>query len=97
MTPDLLAAWSPDVDEPPVTTTRRREVVDIDTLDDGRCKASSWRGRIPRRPDYESHFGPGGFNRCVGPDDHVNRLHKDEWGNVFKTDPFRVVRREATP
>ena len=25
---------------------------------------------------------------------HVNPLHRDEWGNVFSLDPFRVVRKE---
>lgn len=89
--------WDPDVIEPPVTPAeprKPREVVDIDTLDDDRCKASTWRASVPSRPTYENHFGPGGFNRCIGPEGHVNPLHKDEWDLVFSTEPFRVVRKE---
>lgn len=88
--------WDPDVIEAvsPVAGRKAREVVDIDTLDDGRCKASTWRVAVPSRPTYESHFGPGGFNRCIGPAGHVNPLHKDEWDQVFSIDPFRVVRKE---
>lgn len=73
---------------------RRSSPIDLDTLDDGRCKASSWRGAIGRGT-YENHFGRGGYNRCVGKEGHANPLHKDEWGQVFRLTPsFRVVRRE---
>jgi hypothetical protein len=75
----------------------RREVVDLDTLDDGRCKASSWSGRKPAKPTYENHFGPGGYNRCIGSDGHPNPTHKDDWGYVFIQDPeghVRTLRRE---
>lgn len=78
---------------------RTREVVDLDALDDGRCKATSWSpaGRPPKKPTYENHFGPGGYNRCVGSAGHANPTHKDEWGNVFLREGqrFRLVRREV--
>lgn len=87
--------WDPNVQERTIPKRKPKAVpFDIDTLDDGRCKASSWRGPLPNKPMYHSYFGPGGFNRCSGPDGHVNHLHRDEWGNVFRLDPFRVVRRE---
>lgn len=93
MADKIVPPWDPDVDEvEPVV--RKREVVDLDALDDGRCTASSWRAAKPLRSTYDNHFGPGGFNRCVGHDGHANHLHKDEWGNVFGVDPFRVVRKE---
>lgn len=83
-------------DGPPAHLRATREVVDIDTLDDGRCKASSWRSRPPVRPTYENLFGPGGYNRCIGTKEHVNPHHKDEWGNVFMLTEkgFLVLRKE---
>ena len=88
--------WDPDVIEAVPPVKAKPEVFDLSTLDDGRCQASSWRGggKPPRRPKYETYFGPGGYNRCVGQEGHVNPLHRDEWGNVFSLDPFRVVRKE---
>lgn len=50
-----------------------------------RCPASSWRGK-PHRP-----YGPGGFNRCVKDDDN-HTLHEDSFGNVFRSEPFKVMR-----
>lgn len=70
-------------------------------LDDGRCKATSWgpaHTKLPQKPKYENHFGPGGFNRCIGGDRHRNELHKDEWGHVFSVDGsggVKVKRIEA--
>jgi|PlaIllAssembly_1097288.scaffolds.fasta_scaffold75052_5 hypothetical protein len=91
----MSRVWDPDVDEvEPVVRVRTRDVLDLDALDDGRCKASSWRGGQPDKPTYQNVFGPGGYNRCVGGAGHANRLHKDEWGNVFQLEPFRVVRKE---
>ncbi len=89
----MSRVWDPDVDEP-VVVVQLKERFDFDALDDGRCKASSWRGGRGGKPTYENVFGPGGYNRCVGGAGHANRLHKDEWGNVFQLEPFRVVRKE---
>lgn len=81
-----------------VEPTAPKEYVDIDALDDGRCKASSWRVKQPEKTSYESLFGRGGYNRCIGAAGHANPLHKDEWGHVFRVDPdgsnFKVVRQE---
>lgn len=91
------ATWHEDGIEPVEDyLSTVRPPLDLDDLDDGRCKASTWRGPRPQRPDYENHFGPGGFNRCIGREGHVNHLHKDEWGHVFTIDPVRVVRVEPT-
>jgi hypothetical protein len=86
--------WDENVDETPPEPD---PAIDINALDDGLCKASSWRTPLPQKPTYENHFGPGGFNRCVGSADHLNRLHKDGWGNVFEVagTGFRVIRREG--
>lgn len=91
-----MTTWDPDnaFDGPFPKRESPRVVVDIDEIDDGRCKVSSWRAVPPKRATYEGHFGPGGFNRCVGHQGHANPLHKDEWGNVFALEPFRVVRKE---
>lgn len=95
--------WAEDVDEKVPQPTEGRQVVHLDELDDGRCKASTWRlnGHKPAKPTYENHFGPGGFNRCIGSEGHSNRLHKDEWGYVFSQSPetgkVKVVRLEAAP
>lgn len=90
--------WHEDTPEISPGVRSSQEPIDIDTLEDGRCKASSWRkGKLPEKPTYESHFGPSGYNRCIGRVDHLNELHKDEWGNVFlkKEDGgTRVVRTE---
>lgn len=52
---------------------------------DDRCKASSYRQYpMPRSKTYETFFGPGGYNRCIGSAGHANPRHKDEWGNVFE-------------
>lgn len=92
--------WDENEDESVLIPPEAIEV-DLATLADGRCKMSTWRVRKPQHPTYEHHFGVGGFNRCVGSDEHVNRLHKDEWGNVFVINPEdgtpRVVRREMPP
>lgn len=98
----MTQMWDENVDEAvPSTGTGTREPVDLDTLDDGRCKASSWRVRKPATPTYENHFGPGGFNRCLGSEGHVNRLHKDDWGHVFAVNEdgsgFLIVRDERPP
>lgn len=76
-----------------------KEYVDLNSLDDGRCKASSYRvARMPERTTYENLFGVGGYNRCMGASGHANPLHKDEWGHVFRVDEdganFKVVRQE---
>lgn len=93
--------WDPDTNETSVST--KVVVLDPADLDDGRCAASSYReyvrasglGRVPRNPDYETWFGTGGYNRCVGPSGHANVLHKDEFGQVFQGEPgFKVVRVE---
>lgn len=90
--------WREDVVEHPEPPPRKRTPIDIDALQDGRCKASTWRkATMPKKPDYENHFGPGGYNRCIGSSGHVNWLHKDEWGHVFTVDDeghVRVVRTE---
>lgn len=90
--------WDQNTIEVVPEPSPRGQHVDLDTLDDGRCKASSWRVKRAAKPDYEGHFGPGGYNRCIGDEGHTNPLHKDEWGNVFRVDPdgthFRVVRTE---
>jgi hypothetical protein len=78
-------------------SARARVPVSLDDIDDGRCKGSSWRNDKTAKPTYQNHFGPGGFNRCVGTEGHANPLHKDEWGNVFTAEPFRVVRKEWAP
>lgn len=89
--------WREDEDESG-TVLSAREPISLDDIDDGRCKASSWRVKPPQKPTYESHFGVGGFNRCIGSEGHANRLHKDEFGDVFRINPdgtgFRVVRTE---
>lgn len=84
-------AWDENAPEP---QPLRPPPFDLSTLDDGRCHSTSWRPQRPAKVRYESVFGPGGYNRCVGSDGHANPLHKDEWGNVFRTDPFRVTRHE---
>jgi hypothetical protein len=89
--------WDENVIESAAARPRPREHVDLDTLDDGRCKASTWRPSTPRpaKPTYENHFGPGGYNRCIGSEGHVNPLHKDEWGYVFAAQPvLKVIRHE---
>lgn len=102
MIPTPSPTWDPDVDETAaVVTPPRMPLADPAELNDGRCIASSWRAAVPRRrPHYESWYGPGGYNRCVGHADHANPLHKDEWGHVFRVDPdgtnFRVIRMEST-
>lgn len=78
-----------------------KQVVYLDELDDGRCKASSWRSNatLPRKPTYEHHFGVAGYNRCIGSEGHANQYHKDEWGFVFHIAPdgaFRVIREEGS-
>ena len=98
--PPLDDGWREDVDEQPAVPTEATPIISSpDSLDDGRCVASSWRGKVPtQRPTYESWFGPAGYNRCIGSAGHVNRLHKDEWGYVFSLaddrTEFRVVRHE---
>lgn len=83
----------PDAPQPTAPESRR-VVVDLDALDDGRCKASTYRtSRMPDRPTYENHFGPGGYNRCIGRVDHPNPTHKDEWGHVF-SETGRILRIE---
>lgn len=87
--------WDENVVEPVVKPIEKVALpFDYDSLDDGRCKVSSWRGPKAQKRTYENVFGPGGFNRCIGKADHANLLHKDEWGNVFQADPFRVIRKE---
>lgn len=80
---------------------RRGPTVDLDTLADGRCTATTWgpSTRPPTKPVYENFFGPGGYNRCIGGTDHANPLHKDEWGHVFTVDEHgsRHVVRKETP
>lgn len=91
------ATWNPDAVETAPERVGRGPVVHLDDLDDGRCKASSWRHPLPAKPTYENHFGPGGYNRCIGDEGHANRLHKDEWGYVFRAEAdggFRIVRLE---
>lgn len=92
--------WDEDKIEPipyPVREPKQRKPVGLDEINDGRCKFSSWSGPKPAKPTYENHFGPGGFNRCIGSEGHVNPLHKDEWGNVFSRGSdgaFRLLRTE---
>jgi hypothetical protein len=91
--------WNPDVPDVEPEVIKAREPIDIDALNDGRCKASTWgpsRAKLPAKPTYENYFGPGGFNRCIGPEDHSNPRHKDEWGHVFELTAAgcHVVRRE---
>lgn len=91
--------WDENAGEEDRFVQSAREIVRLDELEDGRCKASSWRIKAPVKPTYESHFGPGGFNRCIGHEDHRNPTHKDEWGHVFRVNQdgtdFRVLRTEA--
>lgn len=79
--------------------TSRREHIDLDELDDGRCKASTWNPHYkPEKPDYENHFGPGGYNRCIGSEGHANPTHKDEWGHIFvrtEQGSLRILRMEG--
>jgi hypothetical protein len=87
-------------DGPRAPHRARGPVVNLDTLDDGRCHATTWAGarKPPRAPTYENHFGPGGYNRCIGSEGHANPLHKDEWGHVFSVDEdgaVTQVRRET--
>jgi hypothetical protein len=88
--------WDPNVNEPPMGKPTKSVPFDLDTLDDGVCKASSWRSdRLTRKRTYDNTFGTGGFNRCQGPEGHANHLHKDHWGIVFQVEPkFRVIRKE---
>lgn len=95
------ATWDEDATEDLGQLVRSsRTPVDLDDIQDGRCKASSWRDRgvTRQRPTYENHFGPGGYNRCIGTEGHTNSRHKDEWGHVFEVDEdgtnFRVIRME---
>ena len=87
-----------DAEDGPEPGAEPKQYVDVDTLDDGRCKASTYRDKQPAKTTYESLFGRGGYNRCIGGADHPNPLHKDEWGHVFRLDEggFRVVRNEPT-
>lgn len=86
-------AWDPHTDGP--VPMQRRQPIDPETLEDGRCLASSWRSPMPKNTrTYENWFGPGGYNRCIGHEAHRNPLHKDEWGHVFSLDPFHVVYTE---
>lgn len=84
----------------PSDRTKRGPVVDLARLDDGRCHATTWAAarKPPAKPTYENHFGPGGYNRCIGSEGHANPLHKDEWGHVFTTGEdgayARTIRRE---
>lgn len=92
------ATWDEDVVETPTAPPQPTRVpIDLNALTDGRCKASTWRGGIPAKPTYENHFGPGGYNRCIGTAGHDNPLHKDDWGYVFTVDDagrVRIVRLE---
>lgn len=69
----------------------------VEEIDDGRCKASSYRQYpMPKKKTYETFFGPGGYNRCIGAEGHANPVHKDEWGNVFAVKPTGGVKKIRT-
>lgn len=92
------ATW--DQDKPaPAEEPERNPYIDIDALDDGRCKASTFRqSQRTQKPRYTNWFGPGGYNRCIGDEGHANPQHKDEWGYVFLQDhpggPVKTLRHE---
>lgn len=101
--PEQPVTWNEDNGDEPTNRPpsgrpcRLRDTpIDLDALADGRCKASSWRVKRPAKATYENHFGPGGFNRCIGSEGHANPTHKDEWGYVFVADDgsVRILRLE---